>query len=126
MCTAGSCAPPTVAWLSVGGGRSVSSGITYTDTWLLSLGTQKWNQVRMKGQAPSPRCGFGLAVWKKTLIVFGGVIDEDGEETVSLAARSPRTRGLTIAQPSPPRLFIAHPRPRDRDGSPRQVLRHVL
>ena len=33
----------------------------------------------MKGQAPSPRCGFGLAVWKKTLVVFGGVFDEDGE-----------------------------------------------
>eukprot|EP01048_Picozoa_sp_COSAG05_P022102 COSAG05_NODE_4292_length_1579_cov_1.325676_1_plen_279_part_10 len=56
------------------------NGITYTDSWWFDLETLKWDQARIKGNAPTPRCGFNIALWKKTVVVFGGVYDEDEGE----------------------------------------------
>ncbi|RYY32766.1 hypothetical protein EON62_04970, partial [archaeon] len=73
-------------------GRKVKS-VVHTDMWVLRLtpvltgGLPTWERVRYVGTPPTPRLGFGMAMYKDRAILFGGVSDaeenERGENIVS-------------------------------------------
>ena len=55
-----------------------SSGTVHTDLWRRDLAKNKWEKGRGGGNgAPSVRSGFGMALWKNRLVLFGGVTDFD-------------------------------------------------
>lgn len=51
----------------------------YGDLWRLSLVDWRWEQLPGKG-GPSPRSGHRMAVYKSTIVLFGGFFD-NGKET---------------------------------------------
>ncbi|CDJ40445.1 kelch motif domain-containing protein, putative [Eimeria tenella] len=61
-------------------------GKTFTDSWLLDLKplakgartqTPNWEKIRNGGTPPSPRTGMCATGYKSSVIVFGGVADQD-------------------------------------------------
>lgn len=51
----------------------------YSDLWRLSLSDWRWEQLPSKG-GPSARSGHRMALYKNSLLLFGGFFD-NGKET---------------------------------------------
>lgn len=75
--------------------KSSSEGIVHVDTWILPLKSligdnlvattnnnnypPSWERVTRKGEYPSSRAGTSSVMYQKKMIVFGGVIDNEGD-----------------------------------------------
>lgn len=58
-------------------------GIVHSDMYKLNGETLKWQKVKRSGYGPSNRSGFSAVVHKRSLVVFGGVEDDETEEEFS-------------------------------------------
>lgn len=64
--------------------ESRAVGKVFSDMWALSLGPvvksqmPVWEKLSKKGNAPSPRSGASMTVYRNRALLFGGVLDEEG------------------------------------------------
>jgi N-acetylneuraminic acid mutarotase len=69
---------------------SKSEGIIHADCWMLPLkqlvgslnagqNPPSWERISRKGEYPSPRAGSVSTVHKNKMLVFGGVLDNEGD-----------------------------------------------
>jgi hypothetical protein len=76
-------------------GANKSEGITHIDCWVLSLkpllnssksgclsgaSPPSWERITRKGEYPSQRAGTSAILHKNKLLVFGGVLDSEGDQ----------------------------------------------
>lgn len=54
-------------------------GITHDDIWCLDLKSHQWERVKKAGMAPGTRTSFGMVTHKKRAVLFGGVMDREGQ-----------------------------------------------
>lgn len=97
-CNVAVCTSPTEALFVAGGyskvknanapGASRSEGITHVDCWTLPLKSlangvgatpPSWERVPRKGEYPSARAGTSCAPHRNKMLVFGGVMDNEGD-----------------------------------------------
>mmetsp|Transcript_12328 Transcript_12328/g.37591 ORF Transcript_12328/g.37591 Transcript_12328/m.37591 type:complete len:662 (-) Transcript_12328:1131-3116(-) len=62
---------------------TVSRGIVHSEVWKFDPEVRRWEKLKRPGYGPSNRSGFGMVLFKNQLIVFGGVEDEETEESIS-------------------------------------------
>jgi Domain of unknown function (DUF4110)/Galactose oxidase, central domain/Kelch motif len=60
----------------------ISCGVVLTDMFRLNGDTLKWQKVKRVGYGPSQRSGFTLVAHKRAFVLFGGVEDEETEESL--------------------------------------------
>ncbi|GMI30818.1 hypothetical protein TeGR_g3627 [Tetraparma gracilis] len=64
---------------------SCAESKTYSDAWRLDLAPildgrgPVWERLAKKGAQPGPRSGASSCTWKSRLLVFAGVLDEEGD-----------------------------------------------
>ena len=63
------------------------TGVEFRDLWHFDLEAMEWSQPKKSGAPPSSRSGFGMALHRRRLIVFGGVHDEDTPDGEGLVSR---------------------------------------
>jgi len=103
-CNMALCTAPTEALFVTGGyskvknanapGASKSEGIMHVDCWMLPLKSlvnagkggllngaapPSWERIARKGEYPSARAGTSSVLHKNKLLVFGGVMDSEGD-----------------------------------------------
>jgi hypothetical protein len=103
-CTMAVCTAPTDALFVYGGysklknsnatGGNKSEGITHVDCWMLPLkplldankngplsgaSPPSWERISRKGEYPSQRAGASAVLYKNKLLLFGGVLDSEGD-----------------------------------------------
>ncbi|KAK1357918.1 kelch domain-containing protein 4 [Heracleum sosnowskyi] len=64
---------------------SSEKGIVHSDMWCLDPRTWEWNKVKKSGMPPGPRASFSMCVHKKRAVLFGGVVDVEGEGDVMMS-----------------------------------------
>uniref|UniRef100_A0A162A0E6 DUF4110 domain-containing protein n=1 Tax=Daucus carota subsp. sativus TaxID=79200 RepID=A0A162A0E6_DAUCS len=64
---------------------SSEKGIVHSDMWSLDPRTWEWNKVKKSGMPPAPRASFSMCVHKKRAVLFGGVVDVEGEGDVMMS-----------------------------------------
>mmetsp|Transcript_4199 Transcript_4199/g.6417 ORF Transcript_4199/g.6417 Transcript_4199/m.6417 type:complete len:731 (+) Transcript_4199:102-2294(+) len=80
---------------NTGAGANKSEGITHIDCWMLPLkplinasksgplsgaSPPSWERISRKGEYPSQRAGTSAVLHKNKLLVFGGVLDSEGDQ----------------------------------------------
>uniref|UniRef100_A0A7S2ZVZ8 DUF4110 domain-containing protein n=1 Tax=Rhodosorus marinus TaxID=101924 RepID=A0A7S2ZVZ8_9RHOD len=61
---------------------ATSRGIVHSEIWKFDPESKRWEKLKRSGYGPSNRSGFGMVLYKNQLVTFGGVEDEETEESL--------------------------------------------